>query len=251
MAFTEGAQNYYEGHEFEGLSAAKNYYSWILSEFREVLRGRCLEVGAGIGTVSTLLLEEDLRQLTCIEPAENLFPILRQRLRGVLDVYESPKISRRSVKLFPLTLHEFAETRRRRFDTIVCINLLEHIEYGQEAISEMHCLLRSGGHICIFVPAFQWLYGTLDASFGHFRRYGKHQLGQLVHDAGFSIIKLKFFNMIGMFTWFLMGKILRWRSWRSLSVAANDRTIVPLFRRVECHISPPFGQSLLLIARKV
>jgi len=226
-------QNYYGGSEFEGLLVAKNYYSWILSEFREVLRGRCLEVGAGIGTVSTLLLEEDLRQLTCIEPAENLFPILRQKLWGVPDVSESPRISRRSVKLFPLTLHEFAEARIQLFDSIVCINLLEHIEDGQEAISEMHHLLSAGGHICMLVPALQWLYGTLDVSFGHFRRYGKRQLGQLVHDAGFSIVKLKFFNTIGMFTWFLMGKMLRWRSWNSSSVAANDQAIIPLVRRME------------------
>lgn len=101
------------------------------------------------------------------------------------------------------------------------------------------------------MPALPSLYGTLDASFGHYRRYTKGQIKHLVSSAGFCILRLRFFNIIGVFTWFLMGKVLRWQTWGASPVIAYDRIIIPLLRRFESLVPPPFGQSLLLAAVKL
>jgi 2-polyprenyl-3-methyl-5-hydroxy-6-metoxy-1,4-benzoquinol methylase len=138
---------HYSGSEFDGLSVAKNYYSWILSEFRTAVHGTCLEVGAGIGTVSKLLLKEELDKLVCIEPAENLIGTLRERLRSEADAREGLKIAPESIEIYPLILEEFLTLSRMRFDSILCVNLLEHIKKDREAVLSLHHLLREGGEV--------------------------------------------------------------------------------------------------------
>jgi hypothetical protein len=72
----------------------------------------------------------------------------------------------------------------------------------------------------------------------------------LARQAGFAIEKLRFFNLLGFITWFLMGKILRWRTWNATPVTAYDRLIIPFLRRLEQRFSPPLGQSLLMVVRR-
>lgn len=127
---------------------------------------------------------------------------------------------------------------------------LEHIEDELGALTAMHRLFNMGGHLCLFVPALPCLYGTLDVSFGHYRRYSKSHLEKLVKDAGFVIEKVKFFNLLGIATWLLMEKLLRWKTWGIYPTVANDRIVIPVMRRIETFWAPPFGQSLLLVARK-
>lgn len=229
----------YEGLELEGLKEAINYYQWIVDEFWPYLRGACLEVGAGIGTFSTFLLKTPICSLTCIEPSPNLVPLLQDRLTG----------GRKPVTIIQSTLQDFANNSSVLFDCIVCLNVLEHIEDDYIAMEHMKNLLKPNGHLCLFVPAHPWLYGTLDESFGHFRRYTKRYLTNLIKETGLIVKSLKFFNFVGVFTWILMGKILHWRTWGRSPVAAYDRLIVPICRSIERFLKPPFGQSLLVVAK--
>lgn len=136
------------------------------------------------------------------------------------------------------------------FDCIVCVNVLEHIKDDLEAVKQIRSLLQPDGHFCLLVPAHPFLYGTLDESFGHHRRYTKKRLRELALLTGFSIERLRFFNAAGVFTWLLMGKVLRWRTWGKSPVAAYDRIVIPCTRWLENLIAPPLGQSLLMVARK-
>lgn len=230
--------DFYEGSELEGLRLATNYYTWLCEEFRPYLRGRCLEIGAGRGTFSKFLLKTDISALCCLEPAANLIPLLESEVQR----------SNKPVTIIHATLAQFFESAVESFDCLVCVNVLEHIEDDKEAMRHMHNLLKVGGHLCLFVPALPWLYGSLDAQFGHYRRYTKRRLEELARQAGFAIEKLRFFNLLGVITWFLMGKILRWRTWNATPVAAYDRLIIPFLRRLERRFSPPLGQSLLMVA---
>jgi SAM-dependent methyltransferase len=236
----KGTEDFYEGSELEGLRLATNYYTWLCEEFRPYLRGRCLEIGAGRGTFSKFLLETDITALWCLEPAANLIPLLRS------EVSKSGK----PVKVIQATLAQFVASAPEPFDCLVCVNVLEHIEDDSEAMRQMNDLLKAGGHLCLFVPALPWLYGSLDAQFGHYRRYTKRRLEELARQVGFAIEKLRFFNLLGVITWFLMGKILRWRTWNATPVAAYDRLIIPFLRRLERRFSPPLGQSLLMVVRR-
>lgn len=140
----------YDGYELAGLREAHNYYSWMIQEYNSFIEGKVLEVGAGIGTFSRYVLRLPIQELVCLEPASKLIPSLKQNL------------SSKSVKIAPQTLAEFEVNSFELFDTIVCINVLEHIEDDYQALVIMNRLLKTGGNLCLFVPAIPWLYGTLD-----------------------------------------------------------------------------------------
>lgn len=229
----KGKIDLYEGSELEGLRFAINYYQWLCEEFRPYLRGRCLEIGAGRGTFSKILVQQtDITALWCLEPAMNLVPLLQ------LETQASAK----PVTIVQATLAQFVESTPEPFDCLVCVNVLEHIEDDSEAMRQMHDLLKAGGHLCLFVPALPWLYGSLDVQFGHYRRYTKRRLEELARQVGFAVEKLRFFNLLGVVTWFLMSKILRWRTWNATPVIAYDRLIIPFLRRLERCFSPPWGK---------
>jgi SAM-dependent methyltransferase len=233
---------YYEGQELNALEQAKNYYAWLVHEFDSALHGKILEVGAGTGTLSEILLERACEHLVCLEPACNLIPNLERRLQGSMN-------QGRSVDIVASTFDGYCKTAADgNIDSIVCINVLEHIFDDLNALREMRRLLRTGGKLCLFVPALPFIYGTLDEAFGHYRRYTKRGLSALAYEAGFKIKKLKYFNLPGSFAWLLMGRVLHWKSWDESPVRWYDRFVIPYVRYVESLGAPPFGQSLLLVA---
>ncbi len=229
---------FYTSGELEILKDAKNYYKWILEEFNEFLYGHCLEIGSGYGTFSKYILESNVKKLTCIEPAQNLLPKLRKNLKNYKN-YEIHKT----------TLENFKTDKS--FDCIVCVNVLEHIRNDYLAMKKMYTLLKKGGNICIFVPAHQFLYGSLDKVFLHYRRYDKKRLTMLAKKTGFKIIKLRYFNSLGVFSWFLMSRIFKIYRFNKTSIKIYDNLVVPVMKKIEKIFTPPFGQSLLMIGKKV
>lgn len=232
---------HYEGHEFDALERAKNYYDWLLDEFEPALHGEILEVGAGAGTLSEILLARYCDRLTCVEPAANLVPVLQERLQG--------SASQGSLNIIADSFEGYSQYGKdASVDSIICVNVLEHIQDDRQALREMRRLLKPAGHLCLFVPALPFIYGTLDESFGHHRRYTKSGLKAVVQEAGLSVIKLGYFNLPGSLAWLLMGRVLRWKSFSESPVKWYDRSVIPLTRFVESVCPPPFGQSLLMIA---
>src|SRR5262249_50784031 len=142
-------------------------------EFAPALDGRILEVGAGTGTLSEFLLPFS-QKLICLEPARNLIPELRRRLQTyVLANLEQVEVVANDFEGF------CAESADNSVDAIVCVNVLEHIQEDEEVMREMRRIMRPGGHLCLFVPALPFIYGTLDQEFGHHRRYTKGGLRAL------------------------------------------------------------------------
>lgn len=231
--------NQYSGHELEGLKEARNYYSWLIQEYSGYITGKVLEVGAGIGTLSMYLLRLPIHELVCLEPSYELSLLLNKSLCYM------------PVRIFPQKLDQFRGNHSGIFDTIICVNVLEHIDDDYRALVAMNELLKIGGNLCLFVPAVSWLYGALDRSFGHYRRYNKKQFEELLVRSGFVAHKLKYFNAVGMLTWILMGKVLKWENWDSQIVMLYDRIVTPVIRKIEKFVSPPIGQSLLFVGTKV
>lgn len=233
--------NRYAGTELEALRSAVNYYRWIIDEIQSYLHGHGMEIGAGCGTVSRLLCETALQSLCCIEPDERLVAQLQATLPP----------STKPVRVLCTTLGEFSPNTSERFDSIIAINVLEHIADDREALQHMRTLLAPNGVLCIYTPALPALFGSLDVSFGHHRRYTKQQLAALVSQAGLQIEKLLFFNLLGILPWLIVGKVFRQHSLGRTQVNIADRILIPLARSLERIISPPIGQNLLLVARKI
>jgi hypothetical protein len=137
------------------------------------------------------------------------------------------------------------------WDGILSINVLEHIEADQSELARYAAALSARrGALCLFVPARPELYAPIDKDFGHFRRYTRPELRNKLQSAGFTLERLTYFNWAGYFAWWLNFCLLKRRGFTVTKVRAFDRLIFPIVHTLESSlIRPPFGQSLLAIAR--
>jgi glycosyltransferase involved in cell wall biosynthesis len=221
----------------ERMAGLRNYNRWILDRFDGYIGRRVLEVGSGTGNMTRLLYGRDLIVATDMEPA--YLHILKNRFR------RQP-----TIRVEPLDLEkdDWKALRDTPFDTIVCFNVLEHIEGDLEALRRLYELLAPGGHLLIFVPADQKLFGTLDTQVGHFRRYTAETLERAVSASGFQIRELSYHKMFGRLGWWLNGRVLK----RAHIPAAQSRFfdfLVPLLRRLEPK-RPRKGLSLVAVAER-
>jgi len=225
----------YAGKDLEAMSFALNYHRWIMAEFRPFLGKQVAEVGAGTGSFSGLILENQIENLTAFEPSQNLYPSLcaslshDQRATAINDY--------------------FGKAADGQFDSVLYVNVLEHIQDDRAELAAAYKALSPGGYLLIFVPALPRLYSELDKQLGHFRRYVKKDLEVLVLHAGFTLTKVQYFDIAGIVPWYVNFVMLK-NSMGSGSVSLYDRLVVPPMRILENLLAPPIGKNLLLVARK-
>ena len=142
-----------------------------------------------------------------------------------------------------------AEYVAAAFDSVVCLNVLEHIKNDLFALQQMRNALTAGGNLALLVPSHQFLYGEFDRAVGHFRRYERKGLHKLLERAGFQVREMKFFSMAAMLPWFINGRVLK-RDYLPPNQASLADQLVPLLK-LEKLIGPPCGISLIAIAQKV
>jgi SAM-dependent methyltransferase len=135
-------------------------------------------------------------------------------------------------------------------DTVILVNVLEHIEDDKWALRCIMRMLRSGGHLLIFVPAMQFLMSNLDRLLGHYRRYEKAELASKVGSAGGQILICKYFDFLGILPWFVFNRLLGVTRFSRPLVGVNDALIVPIGRWIEGRFEPPLGKNLILVARR-
>lgn len=233
----------YVGKDLEAMSFAVNYHRWILNEFRPFLGKNLVEVGAGSGSFSEMLLGEKPESLAMVEPSE-MFSHLRQNVS---------QIETETRTTFYQAI--FAEARagiinQKRPDSVVYVNVLEHIEDDSAELEMIYDTLENKGRCFIFVPALMALYGDFDRRIGHFRRYTKSEIEEKCRAAGFKVLKSKYFDFAGMLPWYVKYKLLKSDSLESGAVELYDKFVVPAIRLAENLITPPVGKNLLLIAEK-
>ena len=136
------------------------------------------------------------------------------------------------------------------FQTVIGINVLEHVEDDERALFHLGTVLKPSGRLLLLVPAKKWAYTDLDRQLGHFRRYEKKELAEKLAKASFHIEKLYYFNIIGLMSWIIRDKIQRSGGLRPYQISSFD-SIVPLLKRVESKVSMPVGISLIAIAQKI
>lgn len=229
----------YEGKDLEAMAFAKNYHGWILDKFRNFFGKKVAEVGAGSGSFSELLLSLPIEELVAVEPSKEMSGLLRSA------TLSDPRVTIRNEYF-----ENVSAAYKDYFDSIVYVNVLEHIEDDKKELSYIYNSLKRGGNVCIFVPALSWLYSDFDRTIGHFRRYHKKPLKDLLEKAGFEIISIDYFDIIGILPWLIMLKILKKRP-GSKNVSFYDRFVVPFSRFVEALIPLPVGKNLIAIAKKV
>lgn len=228
----------YSGSELEGLADARNYYRWLLRRFSRYVGADVTEIGAGTGTFSEFLLSlPQVKRLRAIEPSANNFPILAKRLAG--------EARATAVKGY---LEDSAAPASA--DSVVAVNVLEHIERDDEFLRRSWEVARPGGTLLLFVPAMPAIFGSLDRAFEHYRRYTKESLRERIESAGWRIERLGFMNLAGIVPWFVAGKMLHRTSIAGSEAKLFDRLVVPVTAAIEDRVNVPIGQSLIAIARR-
>lgn len=231
----------YIGTDLEAMSFAPNYHRWILDAFRPFLGKRLVEVGAGTGSFSALLAETEPESLDLVEPSS-----MTDRLQKRFTNSDASKM-----RIFDsLFIDASKEIKSRRPDSIIYVNVLEHIEDDDAELAAVQETLEPGGRIFIFVPAHQWLYGAFDKSVGHFRRYTKPDLERKCLSAGFRILISTYFDLAGIAPWWIKYRLLKSSNLSPSSVRLYDKYIVPLSRRLDRTTSAPTGKNILLIGEK-
>jgi SAM-dependent methyltransferase len=222
----------------EVLTEAKNYNRWIAETFFPYIKAPLLEFGAGIGNISELL--SSYTPLCLTDTDERMLAHLTDTFSHMHDV---------SVNYLDITQPP-PEHLVESFQTVVGINVLEHVEYDEQALFHLGNLLHPSGRLLLLVPAKKWAYTDLDERLGHFRRYEKKELAEKLAKASFQIEKLYFFNIVGLVSWIVRDKIERSGGLRSYQVSLFD-SIVPILKRVEAIVPMPLGISLIAIAQKI
>ncbi|HEX4086050.1 MAG TPA: class I SAM-dependent methyltransferase [Chthoniobacteraceae bacterium] len=225
-----------EDFEFAALEQARNYRSAIVEEFGPMLRGNVLEIGAGIGQMTTVFRQlPGVSRLLSVEPD----PAFARKFR---ETHPAAELIEGTIEQTPAGI---------AWDGVVSINVLEHIHGDEAELARYAAALRARhGALCLLVPARPEIYAPIDKDFGHFRRYTLPELRGKLGRAGFQVERLHYYNWVGYFAWWFNFCLLKRRSFTVAKVVAYDRAIFPLVHAMESKfMRPPFGQSLLAVAR--
>ncbi len=221
------------------MEGAGSYNRWLFQQCKPSLAGRVLEVGAGVGNITKFLLDRSVivatdNQTTYVQELRRKFAHLQQVKVQQLDLTDAEAVS--------------TTIRANHVDTVLMMNVLEHIERDGQAIENLHAGLPSGGRLVVVVPAHQLLYSNMDRNLHHYRRYNKKGLGDLLEKSGYEVQEMKYLNWLGAIGWFINGRLMCRQLIPSHQLRFFDVLIFLL--KIEDYVRLPFGLSLLVVARK-
>jgi SAM-dependent methyltransferase len=226
------------GRTLEVLAHTPRLNAWLYAKLAPGVSGEVLEVGSGIGNLSRFIVRDAERAvLTDVEPR------YLETLRAAHGA--DPRVT---VAAYDLGAPPPPEIAARRFDSIVAVNVIEHIEDDAALVERLCALLRPGGRLVVYVPACPFAYGSLDIALGHFRRYTRPSLTALLAGAGLRVQPPRYVNLAGLAGWLLNGRLLRVAQMPPVQVSVFER-LLPLVR-LEDHLPLPIGLGLYTIATK-
>jgi glycosyltransferase involved in cell wall biosynthesis len=222
----------------DAFSEAPNFNRWMADAVRPHVGKYVLEIGAGIGNLTRVLAPRRKKYFATDLDGEHL-ERLRVRLSGRPNLETALLDASRAADYIPF---------RGRVDTVVCLNVLEHIEDDAAALLSIHETLQDGGRAIILVPEGQSLFSSLDEELGHRRRYSEDDLRRRMTEAGFVVERTLHFNRISRPGWWWNGKVLKRRTIGRFQLKLFDR-MVWLFRRIDAKL-PWAPTSLIAIGRR-
>jgi SAM-dependent methyltransferase len=219
---------------------AEDYNKWILNYYSLFIKNNLLEIGLGHG---------------------EFYKYLPRKITNYVGVDIDEKLVDHARSLNPqnqyfqadLSSINFSDSHKNTFETVVCLNVLEHIENDTLALKNMIDTLTSSGHILLFVPAFQALYTDLDRLAGHYRRYKISDIKALCQRCDGHIVKWSYFNSIGGFGWWL-NKFKKHDSLNDNNINWQirffNKVILPISKFFQPLTRKFFGQSLYVVIRR-
>ena len=218
------------------LNRAPRFTRWMADVIRPYVGQTVLEIGAGIGNLTAQLIPRVLYWATDINPLYLMYleNVGRNRPYMKVGFTDAEKIA-----TYP---------EDQKFDTVICLNVVEHLADDRGAMLNIRSALASGGRAIILVPCGPGLYGTLDEVLGHERRYTRESLKELVLGANFELEQMIDFNRVGVIAWWVNGRLLRRRTFGLWQIKALN-VMTPVFRAVD-KVLPLPPLSLIAVIRK-
>ena len=227
----------------EVVGTVGRYQQWVIGHFKPFLSGIVFDIGSGRGDMAELYDIAGVEKIILSDHSPEMIAFLEKRFGDRKNRYAV-------LPLADISLTERAAVFNGNApDTVISLNVLEHIPDDVAAIGNMAQLLRPGGKLLIMVPALPAIHGTLDDMAVHCRRYTKEELVLKVTAAGFKVDRAYYMNFFGVFSWFIAGRVLRQKRFDTGMCQALDR-VVPFLKAIESVVPPPLGQSLILIAHR-
>jgi SAM-dependent methyltransferase len=222
------------------MTRARRYFEWQYRWAKRELGRRVLEVGCGLGNFTRCLLDRDCVvgidvEPTCVSIHKETFAGNPNVHSFHLDVLDDRVLGLKSYDL----------------DSIVCLNVLEHVSDDRKALQRMHALLPEGGKAVLILPAFESLFGPIDRNLGHYRRYSKRRWLALAESVGFRPVVCRYMNSVGFLGWWANARFFRRAQQSGAQIAVFDSLLLPLLSRIEDIVEPPVGQSLFTVLLKV
>lgn len=227
----------YGSHILTSMNHVQHFNSWMADAIAPHVGARVLEIGAGIGNLTTHLFPRDRYVATDINPHYLAFLTNLAVGRPQLEVRE-----------LDLSVAADFAPLAGQFDTVVCLNVLEHVPNEAASIANIAQALAPGGKAIVLVPHGQWLHSSLDEALGHVKRYSSDELRTALTDAGLSVSSIFEFNHIGVPGWFLNGRVLGRRHFSRIQLKILN-TSMPWVRKID-HGLPWPGLSIVAVAHK-
>jgi len=230
------AEDVYGSQILGRLNRAPRFTKWMADVIRPYVGEKVLEIGAGTGNLTVQLTPRRLYWASDINPL-------------YLTYLENVGLNRPYMRV-GYTDGEKGESypKEQKFDTVICLNVVEHLADDLAALNNIRGVLEDGGRAIVLVPCGPWLFGTLDEVLGHQRRYTRKQLTELVEKAGFHLEKVLEFNRIGVIAWWLNACLLRRRTFGLWQIKILN-VLTPLFRVLDNFLPlPPL--SLIAVLSK-
>ncbi|MBS1603560.1 MAG: class I SAM-dependent methyltransferase [Bacteroidetes bacterium] len=226
----------------ENIKGADRLNAWIFRMVRPYMRGRILEVGSGIGNISSQFVRNGI-SLTLSDYSDEYCDYLQKSFSSELLINGVIKID--------LADKDFGRKYAYllgSFDTVFALNVMEHIGDDRLAIANCHKLLARGGRLVLLMPAYPLLYNGLDRQLGHYRRYDRRSMERLL-STKFSIVRIWYYNLGGILGWFIFGTIFREQRIREWEMNLYDR-LVGLFRLADRAVFNRVGLSVVGVGKK-
>lgn len=213
--------------------------AWLFKSIEPFLGSRVLEIGCGLGNLMKHLLDRDMVVGVDIDQGSVDYVLHNYGAKANMEAYK-----------YDASDPAILSLKSGKFDTVVSLNVFEHIEDDLKAINHARELLVPGGQFVLIVPAHMFLYGTMDSSIGHYRRYDVKSMSEKLNAVGLQPLEQRYLNPLGAMGWLVNGRILR-RKVPPVGQLKIFNRIMPFVIMAERLIDSPVGLSLMSVSKRV
>ena len=224
-----------QSQTLESVAEAVNYHDWLTTLAVPFLGDHPVELGSGLGDYAQRWLAAGVPEVTATEVDPSRLDVLTQKFA------DEPRVQVKGLDIFHPPAAEYS--------ALVAFNVLEHIPADVDALRAAHRLVRPGGAVVMFVPAFEFAMSNFDRAVGHVRRYTVKSMTAAMQDAGLTVEQAGYVNIPGLVAWFVGMRLLRMTPGEGGLLATWDSQVIPRTRRWESKHRAPFGQSVFAVAR--